>query len=213
MSEVATQPASDSPAPGSDPAATGGEGTPAQTPEGFVPLSEAETLREEGRRARQAAEDLRQELARAKAQPKPASTTDASEGFDPQGFRESILKDVLGAVNLTNQASTMKTEFPNADPALFDPERMAQFTSPEAYRSAVKDSHQRVAAILESGRAEMETRLREELAAKFGDGGAATGSAPSVGGDPTPERLAAMSVDELNALPAGTIERVMAGLR
>lgn len=218
MSETATQPAPNaSPNPGSDPAA-GGDGGPATPPAGFVPLSEAENLREEARRARQAAEDLRQELARAKSAPttKPG-TEDTTSGFDLDAFRQTLLRDVSGVISLTQTAASAKSEFPNADPALFEPERIAQFSSPEAYRLAVEDSHRRVAAILDAGWQEREAKLREELAGKIGDAGANAGGSASIpaGGDPTPAQLAAMSMREIEALEAsnpGVLARVAASV-
>lgn len=219
MSETATQPApAASPTPGSDPAA-GGDGGPATTPAGFVPLSEAENLREEARRSRQAAEDLRQELARAKAAAPTAKpgTEDTTSGFDPDAFRQALLRDVSGVISLTQTAASAKAEFPNADPALFEPSRIAQFSSPEAYRLAVEDSHRRVAAILDAGWQEREAKLREELAGRIGDAGAnagGTGTVPA-GGDPTPQQLAAMDMREIEALEAqnpGVLQRVAASV-
>jgi len=212
VSEVATQPAPTVPATtGSDQSAAGTPG-PAITPEGFVPLSEVEQIREEARRSRQAAEDLRQELARSKAAaPKPADN-DANQGFDPEEFRRGLLRDVSGVLSLTQASAAARTEFPNADPALFEPERISQFSSPEAYRLAVEDSHTRVAAILDAGWAAREEKLRAELATKFGDAGAsAGGTAPLTSGDPTIAQVLAMSIDEMNELEArspGTLNRV-----
>lgn len=219
MSETATQPAPNASAnPGSDPAAVG-DGGPATPPAGFVPLSEAENLREEARRSRQAAEDLRQELARAKstaATAKPG-TDDAILGFDPDAFRQNLLRDVSGVIGLTQAAASAKQEFPNADPALFEPERLAQFSSPEAYRLAVEDSHRRVAAILDAGWSEREAKLREELAGRIGDAGANAGgtATPPAGGDPTPQQLAGLSMKEIDALEAsspGVLQRVAASV-
>lgn len=134
-------------------------------------------------------------------------------GFDPDDFRASLLRDVSGVISLTQAASTVKSEFPHADPSLFEPERMSQFSSPEAFRQAVADSHQRMAAILEAGWKEREERLRAELAEKYGDaGGDAGGGAPPAGGDPTPAQLMAMSDADLDALEAknpGIVERIL----
>lgn len=203
MSEVATQPGTTtSPEPGSVPA-TGGEPTPATAPAGYVPQSEAEAAREEARRARQAAEDLRRELATAKAGTKPEPGATEGSGFDLDAFRTSLLRDVSSVLTLSQTATSIKSEFPHADPSLFEADRMSQFSSPEAYRQAVEDSHRRVAAILDSGWAEREQKLRDELAAKFGDTGAAgVGGNVPAGGDPTVAQLNAMSDSEIDALKA-----------
>lgn len=213
MSEVATQPGTTPSAePGSVPAEAG-VGAPATPPAGYVPIGEAEAAREEARRARQAAEDLRRELATAKAGTTPAPAATEAPGSDLDSLRSMFLREAVGVVALATQVPTIRSEFPHADSALFEPERMAQFSSPEAYRQAVEDSHRRVAAILDAGWAEREQKLRDELAAKFGDTGAAgVGGTVPAGGDPTPTQLNAMTTAEIDALEAknpGVVERVL----
>lgn len=216
MSDTMTQPSPASSAtPGSDQAAAGA-GDAAGTPAGFVPLAEAEKAREDGRKAEQSARDLRTELDRLKAASAaaPASVAPKDDsGSDLDAFKKSLLQEVYGA-NLMSQASiALKSEFPDADPTLFSPEKLSQFGSPEAFRFAVEDSHKRVAAILAERSAAIEAKVREEMAAKFGDGGAGpAGSTPAPGADPTPAQLAAMSVSEMNALEAaspGVMDRVL----
>ena len=215
MSDTTTQPSpAASAAPGSDQAAAGA-GDAAGTPAGFVPLAEAEKAREDVRRAEQSARDLRTEVDRlnAAAAAAPASTAPAAPGSDQEAFRKSLLQEVYGA-NLMSQASVaLKSEFPDADPALFALERLSQFGSPEAFRFAVEDSHKRVAAILAERMTAIEAKVREEMATKFGDGGAGpAGTPPAPGADPTPAQMAAMSVPDLNALEAaspGVVDRVL----
>lgn len=214
MSETASQPGTTpSGEPGSDPAATGA-GAPAATPEGFVPLGEAEAAREEARRATQAASDLRKELERLKATHTPAAPTPApgDSGFDPDGFKQALLRDVYGATQMSQTAATLKAEFPHADPSLFAPEKLSQFGSPEAFRFEVEDSHRRVAAILATERAAIEAKVREEVAAAVGGTAGAAGTPPVPGGDPTPAQVAAMTPEEMDALEAsnpGVLLRVL----
>lgn len=214
MSETATSTgAVTSAEPGSDPAASGGAGTPAAPPAGYVSQSEVEKAQEDARRAKQSAEDLRQEIARMKASQTPAApATKEDGGFDPDAFRQSLLRDVSGTIQLSQAASSLKTEFPHADPTLFAPEKLSQFTSAEALRFAAEDSHRRVAAILEAERASLETSIREELATKFGNPAGPAGSTPGAGGDPTPAQLAAMTPSEIDSLEQsnpGVVERVL----
>lgn len=216
MSDTMTQPSPDASAtPGSDQAAAGA-GDAAGTPAGFVPLAEAEKAREDVRRAEQSARDLRTELDRltAASAAAPASTAAKDDsGSDLDAFKKSLLQEVYGA-NLMSLASVaLKSEFPDADPTLFSSEKLSQFGSPESFRFAVEDSHKRVAAILAERTVAIEARVREEMAAKFGDGGAGpAGSTAAPGADPTPAQIAAMSVQEMNALEAaspGVMDRVL----
>lgn len=215
MTETVTQPSPTPAAPGSDLAA-GASGDPT-VPSGYVPMAEVEKAREEVRRTVQSEYDRRLlvELDKVRAaqtvQPIPSTTDDA--GSDLAAFKKSLLQDVYGA-NLMSQASiALKSEFPDADPSLFGSEKLSQFGSPEALRFAVEDSHNRVAAILAERSAAIEAKVREEMASKFGDGGAgAAGSTSAPGADPTPAQLAAMSVGEMNALEAqnpGVMDRVL----
>lgn len=113
---------------------------------------------------------------------------------------------------MSQTAASLKAEFPNADPALFSPERLSQFGSPEALRYEVEDSHRRVAAILQAERAVIEAKVREEMAASVGNVAGAAGTPPVLGGDPTPAQVAAMSPAEMDALEAanpGVIDRVL----
>lgn len=208
----ATQP-SDAPSvtSGSDPTPAGDAA--AGTPEGFVPLSEAEKAREEARRATQAAEDLRKEIARLKSAPPAApSPAPGDSGFDPDSFKQALLRDVYGATQLSQTAASLKAEFPHADPSLFAPEKLSQFGSPEALRFEVEDSHRRVAAILDAERQAIEARVREEMAAAVGNAAGSAGSQTLPGGDPTIAQVAAMSPEEMDALEAsnpGVIDRVL----
>jgi len=138
--------------------------------------------------------------------------TGESSGFDPDAFRQSLLRDVSGVISMTSTAAALKAEFPNADPSLFAPEKLSQFGSPEALRFEVEDSHRRVAAILDAQRTEIEAKVREEMAAATGSPAGAGGTPPVPGGDPTPAQLVAMTPAEMNALEAvnpGVLDRVL----
>lgn len=188
-----------------------------QVPEGFVPAAEVENAREEARRRYQGENDkLKAELSRLQSSVKPAASDSSAAkdgGFDPDAFRRQLLSDVYGATSLSVASEKVRAEFPHADPALFTPDGLSQFTTPEALRFAAQDSHSRVAAILDAERATLESTIREEFAAKYGQAPGPAGTPATPSGDPTPAQLAAMSVSELNALEAsnpGVMERVLA---
>lgn len=207
-------------ASGGNPAAPGStEGAPAPVvPEGFVPVAELERERQRSREFQSRYDQLQATASTGGAQGAGAGASDSgAEGsFDPDAFRQSLLRDVYGVNQMVQAVTSLKAEFPHADPALFSPDRVAQFQSPEALRFAAEDSHRRVAGILDAERAAIEAKLREELAAS-GTGAAGAGPAgtpPIPGGDPTPEQLLAMDMDEWDRLEAanpGVIERVLQG--
>ena len=201
-------------APGSDPAAT-----PAApvVPEGYVPVAEVETAREEARRRYQGEKDtLEAEVRRLKAAPAPAApgTSEGGKdsGSDLEAFRLSLLRDVAGTLTLTQTASELKAQFPHADPAIFAPEKLSTFASTDALRFAAEDSHRRVAGILDAERAAMEAKLREELAAATSGASGAGGTATPPPGDPSIEALRGMTIAEIDALEAASpwvVDRVM----
>lgn len=138
----------------------------------------------------------------------------SSGEFDPDAFRRSLMQDVLGATALQTAAVAIRQEFPHADPSLFTGERLAGFGSPDALRLAAQADHLRVAAQVEAAVEAREAALRAEMEAKYGSGaGSANGGGESGGtGDPTPQQVAAMSLDELDALEKsnpGVLDRVL----
>jgi hypothetical protein len=201
----------------SDGSAGDGSARGTQAPEGFVPQSELSAV-EERRRAFQAENDrLKSELAAARA----ASSSDgqgdgagSSGEFDPEAFRRSLLTDVMGATAIQTAAAQLRTEFPEADPALFTPERLASFGSPDALRLAASDSHSRVASAVERAVAAKQEEWRAEAEAKYGSGAGSQNGGGTEGGtgDPTPAQLAEMSMDEMDALEKanpGVLDRVL----
>lgn len=133
--------------------------------------------------------------------------------FDPDSFRQSVLTDVLRAQNIASGVERARADFPHADPTLFTPERVAQFGSVESFRFAAEESHRRVASILDSERAAIESQVREELGLQGGGAGGPQGDTAAQGGDPTPEALAAMTMQEWDKLEEdspGLIARVLA---
>lgn len=222
MDENSTQTNSESganPTGGSSEGSAAAEGSAggSQAPEGFVPQADLSAV-EERRRALQSERDrLASELEALRAN---AAGSDGGSGesgsseFDPESFRRSLMHDVLGATALQAAAVSLRTEFPHADPALFAPERLADFRSPEALRLAASDSHARVASALAVEKQAIEERLRAEMEAKYGSGtGSQNGGGTEGGtGDPTPAQLSAMSLDELDELEKanpGVIDRVL----
>jgi hypothetical protein len=134
-------------------------------------------------------------------------------GFDPNAFRQSVLTDVLRAQSMVSGVERARSDFPHADPALFTPDRVAQFGSVESFRFAAEESHRRVASILDSERAAIEAKVREELGLQGGGAGGPQGDTPAQGGEPTPQALAAMTMeqwDELERTSPGLIARVLA---
>lgn len=151
----------------------------------------------------------------------PANTGDKGDGdggaFDPAAFRQGLLSDVYGAAAINASATSLRTEFPHADPDLFSPARLAQFDSPEALRMAAETSHKRVADTLEAGFKDKEATLLADFAKKYGvdlGAGPQGGTEGGGGGDPTPAQLAQMSVaqlDDLEKANPGVVKRVLAG--
>lgn len=188
-------------------------------PEGFVPVAEVEAAREEARRRYQGEKDrLEAELARMKAESAtpaaPAASAGQPKGFDPEAYRAALLRDVSATLSLTTAAQQLRAEFPHADPALFTPDGLTQFSTPDALRFAVQDSHARVAAILEAERSKIREELVAEVAQRYGSGGGAagaTGGPAGIPGDPTPQQLAAMPLDEFNAVDPEVVARVLRG--
>jgi hypothetical protein len=197
----------------------GSDQTPAAVvPEGYVPVGEVEKAREESRRRYQGETDtLKAELARLKVVPAPAASDGSATdepGFDPVAFQRQLLAQVYGATALSTAAQEVRAAFPHADPGIFSPEQLSQFTTPDALRFAAEDSHNRVAAILQSERVALEAKIREEIAAASGGVTPVTpaGHIPVGGGDPTPSQLAEMSQAQLAALEAanpGVTDRVL----
>ena len=192
-------------------------GTPStETPPGFVPVSELERERLRAREFQSRYDQLVAERSQANgAGAANGGHDDGGSGstFDPDSFRQSVLSDVLRAQNLANGVTQARADFPHADPTLFTPERVAQFGSVESFRFAAQESHQRVASILDSERTAIETRVREELGLQGGGASGPQGDTPTVGGDPTADALAAMTMeqwDELEKTSPGVIARVLA---
>jgi hypothetical protein len=214
MTEMATAPAAVPVVPGSDPAIA-----PAATvvPDGYVLQAEVEKAREESRRRYQGEADvLKAELARLKATATPAPTAKEEDGggFDPAAFQRQLLSQVYGATALSTAVAEVRAAFPHADPGIFAPDQLSQFSNPEALRFAAEDSHNRVAAILQAEKVKWETVGREEIANAGGPSPVTpAGHIPAGGGDPTPAQMAAMSIPQLNALEAanpGVTDRVLA---
>lgn len=183
-------------------------------PQGFVPVAELESERQRAREFQSRYDQLVASSAGNGGAGSAGESDGGATGFDPEAFRASLLKDVYGVNQMVQATTTLKAEFPHADPALFTPDRVAQFRSPEALRFAVEDSHRRVATILDSEKAAIEQRLRDELAGGNPPPGGPPGAPPIGGGDPTAEQLLALPMDEWEALEIanpGVLDRVLAG--
>ncbi len=108
-------------------------------------------------------------------------------------------------------ATSLRTEFPNADPALFD----RSFDSVEAFRVAAEDSHRAFEARLaqlgvvpkSQHEAELE-RYRKAYGELPGSTPTDTGSTTATG-DPSIQELAAMPLVEFDKVPKEVIDRVM----
>jgi hypothetical protein len=130
-------------------------------------------------------------------------------------LRSSLLRDVFGANLLVQKAVELRAAYPHADPALFSPERLSSYRSPDSFEFEVAESHRRVDSILVTQTKAIEERIREELAKQFpgaAGGLGPAGATPPPGGDPTVEQLQAMSMEEWDDLEArnpGVIERVL----
>jgi hypothetical protein len=194
-------------------------------PEGFVPVAQLEAERAKARDF-QARYDKLQAAASAGGSSESASAGGSAgagagagaKDFDLDAFRQSLVQEVRSTVLSAGQErdliASLKTEFPKADPSLFEPARVAQFANLDAFRFAVQDNHARVVAIVDEERAAMEAKLREELglaaAGAAGVGGTQTGAH----GEPTIDQLLALSTEEFDALAEknpGMVERILSG--
>lgn len=113
---------------------------------------------------------------------------------------EQLLDAFERRMEMREQRATLRTEFPLARPDLF--EKLDGYASPEAFRTAVEDSHKTIAQIVED---ETEKRVQARLA--DGSGGDQGGTPPgSQGGDSagavTPEQVKAWTMDEMDAYEA-----------
>jgi hypothetical protein len=207
-------PNAQTPAATGDPATGGGT----QTPEGFVPKADFEKT-EAQRREFQANLDkqtqenarLQRELAEARTGTPDPAQPPAPVGFDPQTFRQELMRDVLNANTLRSAADAAKIAFPHADPSIFT-DRLAEFGSPEALRLAAEVSHTRVQTVLDAQKAEVEKTVREEFAATHGGGTPPPANSGAIPGDPTAQELAKMTIAQLNELEdrtPGVINRVL----
>lgn len=202
---------------------TGGPGDGAtggtQAPEGFVSREELTRVEQQRRDFQSENDRLKSQLDSLTAASATPTGDGASEGgtpapLDVEALRRSIVADVHGATALASAASSLRTEFPYADSALFTPEKLAGFGSPEALRLAVQDSHLRVADLMATEKTAIEERLRQEYADKLGNGSGAGNTAGTAAGgaDPTVEQLASMTTSELDALEAanpGVVSRIL----
>lgn len=117
--------------------------------------------------------------------------------FDADLIVSNLEERLVRRQELSTAASTLKSEFDLADPALFDPKKVAEFASVEAFKEAVESSHRVTASLVDARVATRESALRTEFAEKYGitlPPPASTGEAPS--GDPTVDQIVAMSFSE-----------------
>jgi hypothetical protein len=140
------------------------------------------------------------------------SSTDSSDA--PVGL---TLADLRRVRELDRMSVTLKDEFPEADPSLFNDADPLDFESPEAYRLQVSRSHEARSAAKNAMKAEVEAELRAAYAERYGPLGdeapEGVGETDAVTGDPTPAQLAAMSLKEQVAFDTenpGVIDRVLA---
>jgi hypothetical protein len=212
MSNVQPTPGSTEPNPVSDGGSGDGSGGTG-VPEGFVPAAELEAERQRARDFQARYDRLAAEKSAPapSGDPKPKAKEGESPGFDLGDLRNSLLRDVYGANAMVRAADDVRKAFPHADPALFAPERLTEFSDPESLRFAAEESHRRVASILDTETQAIEAKIREELAAGAGSSGPG-GSPVAPGADPSVEQILSMSDAEMDALEAaspGLIERVL----
>lgn len=93
-------------------------------------------------------------------------------------------------------ASTLETDFPYADPALFG--RADEFDSAEAFRAAIENSHKSVEQRIQPAvQSELE-KLKERYAARFGP---LTEDISPPGGEGGPRIDGMPTIEELNRMP------------
>lgn len=191
----------------------GAPGSPAAVeitpPAGFVPQADFEREQARARTFQGERDRLAAQLATPTPPAVPAAPASIS-GFDPTELRRQMLRDNA----LLNAARDLQSRFPEADRALFGPDKLLNYGSVEAFEYAVKDSHDAAAARFAARDAETEARIRAEFVAKYGPiaGDSSPASPPTPGADPTPEALARMTDAELDALEVrspGTYARVL----
>jgi hypothetical protein len=179
---------------------------PVAPPAGFVPQSALEAEQTRARTFQAELDRTKAELAKVTAAPAPPAPVAGTEpGFDPVAFKQELLGQVYGATAIASTSERLKVEFPHADPALFSPEKLAQFGSPEALRIAAEADHNRVAAILAA-------HVPAAPAPAPAPSPLGPVALPAPGVDPTVQQLAAMSPGQLAAFEAtnpGVAERVL----
>jgi hypothetical protein len=182
-----------------------GEATPPASADSFA--AEREQLEARARSFQARADKAEAELTKLK-EPKPDPT---------QNPVPLTAEGVLALLNrdreLTEARSTLKTEFPSADPALLK----ADYASVEAMRAAVEDSHKRIEAII-APRVDSESQA---LLARYVEKYGALPDAPGAGegtpktGLPTKAELRGYGIADLNKFIAehgeDTFNRIIKG--
>jgi hypothetical protein len=205
------QPVTEATAPSPTPAPEG-SGSGDAGAEGFVPLADFEFEQARARAFQGEADRLKAQLAA--SAPPPPKDEDASGGFDPDSFRRSLLQDVVSVSQIAQAAPALRSQFPHADPAIFAD--LSAYGSVDALRVVAENSHRRVAEAVAAStdRSAIEAEVRAEYEAKYGQGAGTpqSGASTAQAGDPSPEQLNSLTMDEWNALEErdpGVIKRVL----
>lgn len=213
MSETTTPSEGTTPTtPASEPATTPtgagggneGSGGGSQTDAGAL-AAERDAAVQRARDEQARADRLQAELA-AREPAKPAATATPApltmEGLTAELNRRD---EIAGA------SAALRTEFPDADPSVFT---ATAYANAEQLRAAVEDSDRATKASKQALRAEVDAEVRARYAEQYGPLNETT--PPDAGGgttgDPTPEQLRGMSLDEMDALEAkspGAINRIL----
>lgn len=167
-----------------------------------------------GLEARVRSEQSRADRAEARARELEAQLASRSEGTDPgQSATGVTAQDIHSAMQMYASVESIKSEFPEADTALFGD--LSQYGSVDALRATAQRSHEARKAARDAMRAEVEAELRQKYAAQLGElreeEPPSGGDAP--GGLPTVAQLNAMSFeerDEFEKANPGVIRRILA---
>jgi hypothetical protein len=164
-------------------------------------VAERERLESTNRTLQAAKDRAEAENARLKAQ-----LEGKGDGGEPKSESAMTSDDFLALLDrrdtLLQTASSLKEQFPLADPSLFS--KATSYESPEALRVAVEESHGAKQAEKDAVRASVEAEVRAQYAEKFGelpasppddDGGSGAGAL-------TPEQARGMSFSEIDAFVA-----------
>jgi hypothetical protein len=160
MSETTTESAENQPEAGSS---AGSGGSPEPTPGAPGQPDAAEVrrraLQSDLDRERARAAQLEKDLAEARA------SSETSQGLDAASIRSIMAETMRRSAEINSVAEQAKTDYPLANPGLLA--KRDEFESPEAFKLALKTSHEEMKAREDAMREKLAAEIREEYGIKL----------------------------------------------